>query len=158
MTVKVRDAAGVLRTIDSLKVRDGAGVLRTIDFVRVRGPDGVLREVYAAGGEPPASNPSYISPGSDYTSGTTASASAYFTAYSSGDAPTAYAWGVLDGPGSVLSGATTATAQLRVTAGIGDYAVATFYCDLTIGGTIFRATCAMTRERYGSGGGGQPLQ
>lgn len=156
MTVKVRDAGGVLRTVDVLKVRDAAGVLRTIDFIKVRGSDNVLREVFRAGGTPAPGNPGFISPGSSRTRGSAAAYSTYFTAQSSGAAPSAYSWGVLDGIGSIVSGANEATAQLRITVNTpGDDGEATFYCDMTIGGTVYRATCTMYRYREMSTG---PLQ
>lgn len=153
MTIKIRDGGGILRTIDSVKIRDGGGILRTITSIKIRGADNVLREVFAAGGTPPASNPVYISPPSNDTQGTTAFATAYFTLTSTGAGPTAYAWGVLDGPGTVISGGSTNSAQLRVAvANVEDVATATFYCDATVAGTVYRATCTMTRYRYGSGG------
>lgn len=158
MTIKVRDPGGVLRTVDAVKVRGPDGVLRTIDFIKVRGPDNVLREVYATAGTPAPSNPAFISPGTSNTSGSAASATALFNARSSGATPTVYAWGVVEGPGAVVSGGDAATAQLRITVSeVGGFEVATFYCDMTIDGTVHRATCSMSRQRQAtSGGGGLP--
>lgn len=140
MTIKVRDAAGQLRTVDTIKVRDAGGQLRNIAFVRVRGLDGVLRTVFEAGGAPPSSNPAYITPGSRSTSSYIAAATAYFTANSSGAVPSAYSWGVLDGNGSGVSGGNAQTAQLRVIAQAqSEFSDATFYCDVTIDGNVYRA-------------------
>jgi hypothetical protein len=158
VTVKVRDSAGVVRTIDVVKVRGPDGVLRTIDFIKVRGPDNLLRTVYekagSGGGTPPPTNPAYITPGSRYTTSLTSADTAYFTAQSSGDAPSVYAWGLLDGTGNVVSGASTQTAQLRVVSNSPDgEGSATFYCDMTIGGTVYRALVTSThywRTKNGS--------
>lgn len=150
MTVKVRDSAGALRTVDVVKVRGPDGTLRTIDFIKVRGPDNVLRTVYekaggGGGGTPTPTNPAYITPGSRYTSSLTSTDTAYFTAQSSGDAPSAYAWGLLDGTGNVVSGASAQTAQLRVVSNSPDEeGSATFYCDMTIAGTVYRALVTST--------------
>jgi hypothetical protein len=148
VTVKVRDAAGVLRTVATLKVRGADNVLRTVDFVRVRGPDNVLREVFTAGsgggGTPTPNNPTSISPGDKSSFGKLTSYAAYFTAMSSTTAPTAYAWSVIDGPGTVVSGAATNSAQLRIYVDQGDSGTATFACDITVGGTVYRATCTMS--------------
>lgn len=132
MTVKVRDSAGAVRTIDVVKVRGPDGVLRTIDFIKVRGPDNVLRTVFekagSGGGTPTPTNPAYITPGSRDTASLVSSDTAYFTAQSSGSAPTAFAWGLLDGSGTVVSGAASQTAQLRVVANSPDeQGSATFY-------------------------------
>lgn len=155
MTVKVRDSAGALRTIDVVKVRGPEGTLRTIDFIKVRGPDGTLRTVYEkAGGGGGGTNPAYITPGSRNTASQSASDSAYFSAQSSSDAPSAYAWGVLDGPGNVVSGGNTQTAQLRVVSpSPGEDGTATFFCDMTIGGTVYRALVTSTHFWRMSGGG-----
>ena len=149
MTTKARDATGVLRTIDVVKARGPDGVLRLIDFIRVRGADGVLREVFTkagsgGGGTPPSGNPASITPGSVERSGKLSSFSAYFTAISSGAVPTAYAWSSLDGVGSVVSGATTNSAQLRVYVAQGDALTAEFACDMTINGVVYRATCTLS--------------
>ncbi|MCP3735621.1 hypothetical protein M9979_12130 [Sphingomonas sp. RP10(2022)] len=158
MTTKARDATGTVRTIDVVKVRGADGVLRTIDFIRVRGTDNVLREVFTAagggggGGGGGGSNPTYISPGSSDTYGKTSSRTAYFTAYSSGATPSVYAWGLLDGNGNVVSGGTTSTAQLRVySPGSGEDGYATFYCDMTVDGVVYRATCTMSHIFTASG-------
>ncbi len=154
MTTKARDATGAVRTIDAVKVRGTDGVLRTIDFIRVRGPDNVLRDVFTkagGGGSPPPSNPTYISPGSSNTSGKTSSRTAYFTANSSSGTVSQFRWGLLDGSGAVVSGATAATAQLRVIAEAEDFGYAEFYCDLTIDGVMYRATCSMTHYNTTSG-------
>lgn len=155
MTVKVRDASGVLRTVATLKVRGPDNVLRTIDFVRVRGPDNVLREVYSAsgggGGTPSPNNPASISPGSRSAAGKLSGISVYFTAMSSGAAPTAFAWSVIDGAGAVVSGGTTNSAQLRVYVNEDSTETATFACDMTIDGTVYRAICALTYTRTSSG-------
>lgn len=147
MTTKARDATGAVRTIDAVKVRGTDGVLRTIDFIRVRGADNVLREVFTkagGGGGGDGSNPTYISPGRSDTSGKTTFRTAYFTANSSAGTISKFEWGVLDGTGSVISGGTTATAQLRVVASSGEAGYADFYCDMTIGDVVYRATCSMS--------------
>lgn len=162
MTVKVRDAGGVLRTVGTLKVRGPDNVLRTVDFVRVRGSDNILREVYSSsgsggGGTPTPSNPASISPGGRSATGRLTNFSAYFTAMSSGTAPTVFAWSVIDGPGTVVSGGATNSAQLRVyVSDLDNSETATFACDMTIAGTIYRATCALTYTR--TNGGTQPIQ
>lgn len=158
MTIKVRDAASALRTVDSMKVRDAGGALRMIAFVRVRGPDGALREVFTAGGGAPAGNPTYINPGSISEAAALPNRSAYFTASSSAGAVSAYSWGVIDGPGTVISGATAATAQLRVSAIAGDTVTATFYCDIVIGGATYRATCEFTFQNTSGGRPSEQLQ
>ena len=153
MTVKVRDSAGALRTIDVVKVRGQDGVLRTIDFIKVRGPDGTLRTVFEAAGGGGGTTPAYITPGSRNTTSKSSSDTAYFTAQSGGAVPSAYAWGVLDGNGTVVSGASMQTAQLRVTSpSPGEDGTATFYCDVTIGGTVYRALVTSTHFWQMSGG------
>lgn len=147
MTTKARDATGAVRTIDAVKVRGTDGVLRTIDFIRVRGADNVLREVFTkagggSGGD--GSNPTFISPGSSDTSGKTTSRTAYFTASTSTGTISKFAWGLLDGSGSVMSGAASATAQLKVSASAGEAGYAEFYCDMTIADVVYRATCSMS--------------
>lgn len=149
MTMKVRDAAGVLRTLDSLKVRGPDNVLRTLDFVRVRGPDNVLREVYTkggggGGGTPSPNNPTSISPGSRSSSGKGSTFTAYFTAMSSASAPTLYSWSVLNGPGTVVSGGNTNSAQLRIYADPGNREDATFGCNMTVDGVVYLATCTLS--------------
>ena len=143
MAVKVRDAGGVLRTITVIKVRDEAGVLREVTSWKIRDGAGVLREVFSAGGG--ATEGASITPGSTNTTNRSIFKSASFTAYGSGGVPSAYAWGVLSGPGVVQSGGATATALLGVYADAGGApTTAAFYCDVTIGGTPYRATCTMT--------------
>jgi hypothetical protein len=155
VTVKVRDAGGVLRTVATLKVRGSDNVLRTVDFVRVRGPDNVLREVYTAagsgGGTPSPNNPTSISPGYKSSGGKALNYSAYFTAMSSTTAPTVFAWSVIDGPGAVVSGAATNSAQLRISVERDGSETATFACDMTVGGTVYRATCSLS---YSNNSGG----
>jgi hypothetical protein len=159
VTTKVLGPDGVERTLDVVKVLGPDDVVRTLDFIKILGPDDVVREVFTAGGGGGGdANPTYITPAFSYTSGKTAAATAYFTANSSDGVPTAYAWGILDGAGgSIVSGAATQTAQLRITAStLEDMETATFYCDMTIGGTVYRATCTMSRY-WSSGGGFSPL-
>ncbi len=139
--LKVRDAGGTLRTITSLKVRDSAGVLRTITSAKVRDAAGVLREFFNSGGGGGGGNPASITPGFSFQTGKPASASASFTAHSSGSAPTVFAWGVLDGQGYVSGPLNQATAVCVVYTSGAAEEVATFYCDMTIDGIVYRATC-----------------
>ncbi|MGW8135377.1 hypothetical protein ACWGNZ_07035 [Sphingomonas zeae] len=154
MTVKVRDSAGALRTVDVVKVRGPDGTVRIVDFIKVRGSDGTLRTVYEkAGGGGGGTNPAYITPGSRHTSSLTAADTAYFGAQSSAETPSAYAWGLLDGTGNVVSGATSQTAQLRVVSPTqNEEGSATFYCDMTIGGTVYRAIVTSTHYWQTKGG------
>jgi hypothetical protein len=103
----------------------------------------VLREFFVTGGGGGGANPASITPGAISLSGKPAGATANFTASSSGAAPTSYSWGVLDGPGYVNGAATNATASLAAfTSGGGNETVnVTFYCDMVVAGTTYRATC-----------------
>lgn len=156
MTIKVRDSAGALRAIDAVKVRGPDGALRAVAFIKVRGPDGQLRTVFEAGGGGGGANPAYITPGQRTTSSRFAADTAYFTAMSSGTAPTGFSWGVLDGPGTVVSGGNTSTAQLRVVAPApGEDGSATFYCDVTVDGQVYRALVTFSHF-YQAGGNTLP--
>ena len=46
--IRMRDAAGTLRTITQIRMRDESGVLRTIQRVRMRDAGNVLRTVFQA--------------------------------------------------------------------------------------------------------------
>lgn len=154
MTLKVRDAGGVLRTITTVRVRDGGGILREIVSWKIRDGAGVLREIFTSGGGGGGGNPMSITPGSRNTESTSYFNSKSFTAYSSGGVPSSYSWGVLSGPGSVTSGATAATAQLGVYADADDTpTTALFYCDAVIAAVTYRATCSFTHTHTSSGGG-----
>jgi hypothetical protein len=160
VTVKVRDASGVLRTVVTLKIRGADNVLRTIDFVRVRGSDNVLRTVYtngSGGGTPAPSNPTSISPGGRSASGKPTNYTAYFTGMSSTTAPTTFAWSVIEGPGTIISGGNAATAQLRIYVDQDNSETATFACDMTVGGTVYRATCTLSYTSV-SGNSQQQIQ
>lgn len=154
--LKARDAAGTLRTISAAKARGTDGTLRTLQFVRVRGTDGLLHEVFTTGGGGSvgagSANPASIAPGTQEFSGRGTSRSATFTAMSSGAGPSAYSWGLLDGNGGVQAGATTQTATLRCDCAADDTITSTFFCDMTIGGTVYRATCSLTYSNQPPGG------
>lgn len=70
-----------------------------------------------------------------------------------GGTASAYSWGVQsnvgDGSASVASGGTTDTAVLRVT-GLASTQMSdtTFYCDVTVNGQVYRATCHYTYQRF----------
>ena len=162
--LKVRDTDGTLRTITAVKVRDVDGTLRTLAFIRVHDTDGTMREVFTAdsgggggGGGGSSAGPTSITPASLYYSGKPYARSATFTASSSAGSPTSYAWGLLNGNGSVVAGASSATATLQVTAEAGEFNSSTFFCDVTVGGTVYRATCQFDYQNTGGsgvGGGG----
>lgn len=70
-----------------------------------------------------------------------------------GGTASAYSWGVQsntgDGTASVASGGTTNTATLRVT-GLASTEMSDtiFYCDVTVNGVVYRATCHYTYQRF----------
>lgn len=148
--LKARDTDGSVRTISAVKVRDTDGSVRTLAFIRVRDTDGTLREVFTAGGGTPAANPTFITPGSRNLAGKGPTKSATFTASSSSGTPTSYAWGLYDGDGSVIAGANAATATLQVYSD-GSFTESTFYCDMVIGGTTFRAFCSFYYTQTATG-------
>jgi hypothetical protein len=152
--LKIRDAGGTLRTIVGLKIRDAGGTLRTIADLKVRDAGGTLRTVFTSGGGGGTSV--WIDPPSSDTASTTETyhAEDFTVGYSGGVAPTSYAWGVVSSSGgsaSVLSGATTATARLRLSDSDGGGATAEFYCDVTISGVVYRAFCSMAHTYYPGG-------
>ena len=146
MSLKIRDAGGTMRTITAIKIRDAGGVVRTITSVKVRDTGGVLREVFTTGGgggPGPGPNPAVITPSYASFSGKATFRAANFTASAGSETITSYSWGLIDGPGTVTAGGATATATLQVYAVAGDAVSATFFCDLLIGGTTYRAICGM---------------
>lgn len=70
------------------------------------------------------------------------SSSGTFTATASGGTPSSYLWGVFSGPGTVIS-QSGASATLRITDSFAIGAEATFFCDITIAGVVYRAYCNM---------------
>jgi hypothetical protein len=140
------------RTITQVKVLDGSAE-RTIAFIRVMGPDMVEREVFTAGGGGSAGGAT-ITPSFRSFSGSQQTFSENFTASATSGAPTAYAWGVVSGSGYVAAGINSATATLSIpNSGGGSFT--TFYCDVTIGGQVYRATCSLSiaaASTTGSGG------
>lgn len=91
-----------------------------------------------------------IAPNPSTNAGATNSFTQNATVTVTGGAATSYSWGVasaINGSGTVVSGGSTATASLRVTdnaKGDGEGASVTFYCDVTVGGVVYRAYCDWT--------------
>jgi hypothetical protein len=92
--LKIRDAAGTLRTITQVKVRDGGNTLRTCSFVKVRDTTNTLRTVYSTGAALSASASPSFTFGITLGTGTAVTDSTTVTP-SGGTAPYTYAWTVL---------------------------------------------------------------
>jgi hypothetical protein len=151
---KIVGPGGTLRTASFVKVVGPDSVLRVASFIKIVGPDGVLRTVYTAGGTVPAgANPTMITPASKDLAAYGNTRSYVFTASSSVGTPTVFQWGSLDGVGYVQSGGTTASATLLMNAAPGETTYGQFYCDMTIAGVVYRATCNFSFTNTHSPGG-----
>lgn len=147
MTVKVLDAGGVERTISQIKIMDAGNVERTLAFVRILDAGGAVREVFTAGGGTGGGSDVSIVPAyKEMYGGKPSQRSAIFTADPAGQTVTAYSWGVVLGNGYVSGANNQASATLTV-----GPEETTFFCDMTIGGVVKRATCAFY---FGYSGGG----
>ena len=162
MSLRIRDAGGTLRTVAAMRIRDASGTLRTIASGRIRDAAGTLREfLTSGGGGGGGGGPSvWADPASKSTFSSAALSSTFdFVAnYSGSTAPTSYAWSIVSvtgGTASIISGASTATARIRVTAaGSAEAVEAHAKCVVTIGGTAYEAFVTFRHFYAPSGGGG----
>lgn len=98
--IRMRDAAGTLRTITRLRMRDTAGILRTIQQVRMRDETGVLRTVFQYLSLDVNTTSAFGSSSGAASAGVVVSSSVTGTV-SGGTAPYVYAWERIDGSAGI---------------------------------------------------------
>lgn len=129
MALKLKNEAGVLKTITSLKLRDGSG-MKTIRTLKLMDADGVTLRTVATFVPPMTASPSLSSVSAEGDSSTLDTFPVTVTP-SGGSAPYTYAWSIISGTATILS-PTNATTQFRKSGLIaGVEAFATAQCDVT---------------------------
>ena len=146
--MKVRDASGS-RTVAAIRMRDAANVLRVVSGIKARDAANALKIGYSSAALVTITPAVY-----NTVSDTSTSNTSDFTVSSSIGVPSAYVWSA--DSAFLVSGQGTPTARFTVydpgTAGV----TATLFCDVTIGGTVYRAT-ASKRHRFRNFEGGGTL-
>jgi hypothetical protein len=149
--MKLRDAAGVLKTVGAIKVRDATGALKTVSKGHVRDSTGAQKTFFdttAGGGGAtvtiaPANYGSTSASALDNTSDFTATFSS---------APTSIVWSIVNpvgASGAIISGQGTATARVTITndGAVGSIGVR---CTAVIGGVAVSATVTKTHRFTGT--------
>lgn len=134
MTLIMRDASGVPRTITELWVRDASNVLKEITELRVRDTNSVSRIIFSTTSPLSAVASEPIVFGSSFGTGTATTTSTTITP-SGGTAPYTYAWSLLMTTGGVnptAGGPTSATTNFTQTSlGPGEGVSSEWLCTVT---------------------------
>lgn len=126
MGIRIRDVAGVLRTVSQIRMRDASNVLRTITRIRMRDASNVLRTVYEVSSffvTLSDHNPTGAGAGSGIFGSVTSETTT--GTVSGGTAPYTYLWEQISGPGTVTANSPNSASTSFTDSAVGEGTIST---------------------------------